>query len=325
VNKNNANTIEIKGKLYDAITGLAVQSTPKAESVVAEEGLSTPPVNQKPLSSDAVRHLPKTSQTLMRAAVKKPGENVARHINITESRDKATAETSSPTLVTPRPDHSQRAALLKQSDQINHFVRPGDTSPVQSEDTVVEAPPPTPEPPKGPADHLLERGLSQATAHEQLPVTPMKFSRRSSSLLAVPAVIVVALLVFGNYAFTNLQLRIASAKAGFSTSLPTYHPAGFTLGQMSYNTGIFASNFYTKNSNQSYTITQKNTSWNTQDVLQDSIRTTTSNYKIIQLGSRTIYLYGNGDAAWISGKIWYQIDSDGSLNESQIIDVANSL
>ena len=220
---------------------------------------------------------------------------------------------------------SQRAALTKQSDRISHFVSPSASpvfKPVSPTITPSRSNPSAP--PISPANILLHRALSRATAHEQ-PLAGKKTSKRYRvAFIAVP-VLVGALLIIGTRDFTSLQLKIASAKAGFSTSLPAYHPAGFALNQLSYNSGIFASEFLTKNSNQGYIITQKSTSWNTQDLLNNYVGSVATSYQVVQLGSRTIYLYGHGNASWVSGGIWYQIDSDGSLSESQIIDTINSL
>lgn len=338
VNKSNTNTIEINGQLYDAVSGAPLQSTSSTEAPTTDQNASaTPAPDQQRSINDAVRRAPKTSQLLMRSAVKKPDQSLKRRIKISESTDRVIdpipdiEEPSVNRLAAPKPSRVERAALLQQSERINHsFSVPSKSLEIQPVEPVAEAAQPqqaipaTP-PPKSPADLLLERGLHKATAHEQSPLKSNKSGWKRASLVAIPAVIVLALLVFGGRTFTNLQLRIASAKAGFVTNLPAYQPAGFTLDQMNYNSGIFASDFYAKNSNQSYTITQKSTSWSTQDLLSNYVNLVTKNYKTIQIGTRSIYMYSDGDATWVNGHIWYQIDSDGSLNESQIINIANSI
>jgi hypothetical protein len=310
VNKNNTNTIEIKGQLYDAVTG---------ELIDPEQLPQAPPVQKHPVNA-AERHTPKTSQLLMRSAVTKPTPS-------SENQNKASADIpKSVNLTTQRQQRAQRASASRQSEQISHiFVAPSEKLATPPKDSVLETSQsiawtaaleastnPTKTPPK--------TSFKQATA----PKKSTKPRRRHRALAAIPVLVVLALLVFGSRAFTTLQLKIASAKVGFSTNLPAYRPAGFTLDQMNYNSGIFASDFYAKN-NQSYTITQKSTTWNTQELLANYVHLVAPTYKVIQLGTRTIYLYGDGNASWISANIWYQINSDGSLNESQIIDMANSL
>jgi hypothetical protein len=343
VNKNKTNIIEIKGQLDDATQGARVKTIPKAKSSVTipvkNVSSAKATARQALLSSkhpvnDARGHTPKTSQILMRSVVKKPGPALKRHLKISGSTDNEIGKTpmsALPLNISLNKQHhkrSQRAALTKQSDRISHFVSPS-TSPIfKPVSPTIRTPAPSRSnpsaPPISPADILLHQALSRATAHEQPLVGKTTSKRYRIAFIAVP-VLVGALLIIGTRDFTSLQLKIASAKAGFSTSLPAYHPAGFALNQLSYNSGIFASEFLTKNSNQGYIITQKSTSWNTQDLLNNYVGSVATSYQVVQLGSRTIYLYGHGNASWVSGGIWYQIESDGSLSESQIIDTINSL
>lgn len=143
-------------------------------------------------------------------------------------------------------------------------------------------------------------------------------------MVAVPAVILI-LVVFGGAIFTKLQLQVVSAKAGFNAVLPSYHPAGFGLRHLNYGSGTFASEFQNKNGGQAYTITQSKSAWSTQDLLNNYLSVNSIQYQSISLGTNTIFLYGNGNATWVARGIWYQINSNSGLNESQLIDLANSL
>jgi hypothetical protein len=334
VNKNKTNIIEIKGQIDDAGAGAGLKPVSKVLSSVTipvKNLSSAKATSHKHPLNDARGHTPKTSQILMRSAVRKPAPALKRHIKISESTDRSigrTPELALPLNISPNKRH-QRAALTKQSDRISHFVPPSASPVFKPASTGNQAIDPPPEanpsaPPISPADILLNRALNRATAHEQPAVEITGSKRYRLAFVAVP-VLVAALLVIGVRDFTSLQLKIASAKAGFATSLPAYRPAGFDLNQLNYNSGIFASEFRAKNSNQGYIITQKSTSWTTQDLLDNYVKTAAASYQVVQLGNRTIYLYGNGDASWVNGGIWYQIVSDGSLSESQIIDTINSL
>ena len=124
----------------------------------------------------------------------------------------------------------------------------------------------------------------------------------------------------------KIQLKEASSRAGFATALPSYHPVGYSLEQLQYSSGIFSGEYTSKsNATLAYTVTQRSTSWSSQELLAQYVALNTPNYHVVQLGSLTIYLYGNGAATWVRNSVWYQITSDGSLNQSQLIDMANSL
>jgi hypothetical protein len=342
VNKNNTNTIEINGQLYDSGNGKPVQdahstpwSTPIPVKDASDNDNSTRvKVKRTRAVNEAAPRTPETSHILMRSAVKKPAQSLKRSLKVSASTD-TTLHTPPLAevlpyagLFTPNQNRVERASLLKQSEQISHFGPPSESQaaqPVKPVDRSWQPAPQTtpPAPPKSPTDALLERALQQADSHEK-PSLPLGRSKlRRLSLVGVP-VVVLALIIVGTHGFTNVELRIASAKAGFSTSLPAYEPAGYNLGQLKYSKGVFASKFHDSNGNR-YTITQGTTSWNTTDLLDNYVNNTTPNYQVVRVGDRTIYLYGSGNATWVSNGIWYQINSDGSLSESQLINVANSL
>lgn len=330
VKKNISNTIEIQGQLYDALTGAPVKSAAEtATNLKRKISDIKHPINNG-------RHGPEPSKILMRSAVKKPDNGFNDSDKTLESSYQSTSSDpvkerpSFTHIATQQQQRIERAALHKQSQQISHFPEPRQTSYPQPVKQVIanqaSLPAVTQVSQKNSTDILLERNLDQvSSASKESMAKSKRLGWRKFSFIAIPVLVVLAIIIFGGKTFTSLQLKIASAKAGFNTSLPSYHPAGFRLDQMSYNNGIFASNFYTKNNNQSYTITQKATSWDNQDLVNNYISLVTTNYKAIKLGNRTIYLYGNGNATWVNNHIWYQIDTDGYLNEAQIIDLANSL
>lgn len=334
--KKNNKTIETEGKPYDAMSGLPVQSGSLTSLKIPISVKERAHVQRQPINSVA-RPTPKTSPILMRSSVKKPGFGFKRHLTISESTDSLIDATpivvpsSHIDIAAQQSLRNQRAAAIKQSERISHFVAPPiqqATKPVSSGDQSWQPAPQTspPEPPKSRTDLILERGLDQATAHEQKPLLKHGSKWRRTSLMSASVAAAVVVLFIGLHGFTKLQLRVASAKVGFSTSLPSYQPTGFGLGQLSYSSNIFASEFQSKSGAESYTITQETTPWTSQDLLDNYVIVNNlRDYQTVHVGDRTIYLYGTGDATWVSGGIWYQIDSDGSLNASQLIGVANSL
>ena len=345
VNKNKDNISKIKGKRDATNSGkiaLFRGSKHPTISIPIKEITSTTTkielmlAQKKRPTNHVPHHAPENHPVLKRTNVNKPGAGLKRRLRVSTatdslvSRSVANAVTPYDILGHKREQREQRAAFFRQSDRINHFIIPSESQALQLSRLDSATPQPVPQlaepaPSKSPTDVLLERALLQANSSpDQPPTKPNKANWHRITLVAIPLV-VLGLFIVGATEFTNLQLRQASAKTGFTTSLPAYHPAGFSLGQMSYNSGIFASEFHSKNNNQTYTVTQRSSSWNTQELLNSYVSSTDPNYQVIQLGSRTIYLYGIGNATWVSKGVWYQINSDGSLNESQLIDVANSL
>ncbi len=343
MNKNNTNTIEINGQLYDSGDGKPVKNTPVvpwSTPISIKNATENEPAEQitvvkrAPTSGEVKPHTPEASHILMRSAVKKPDQSLKRRLQVSANTDTLlhtppiTEDDVPSAIVSHNQARVQRAAQYTQSEQVSHFVKPVENQaaqPVKPVDQSWQPAPQTDPPavPKSPTDTLLEHALQQADSHEEPPLAAGKSMWRRISLVGVPA-IVVAIIIVGTHSFTNLELRIASAKVGFNTSLPAYEPSGYSLTQLKYSKGVFASKFHDSAGNR-YTITQGTTSWNTTDLLDNYVSNTTPNYQVVHVGNRTIYLYGSGNATWVDHGIWYQINSDGSLNESQLISVANSL
>jgi hypothetical protein len=342
--KKNNKTIETKGTAYDTIKGRAIQPgnltslkipISLRETSPTQNATQLTSVRRKHPINNTSRHAPKTSQILMRSSVKKPSTGFKRHLKISGSIVNPTAKTplaapSRLSVTNQQVLRNQRAASFKQSELINHFRTPPmqqAAKPLSAGDQSWQpAPQTTPAAlPKSPTDLLLERAINQATPHEQ-PTLKGKSKWHRASLITIPIAAAAIVLFIGGHGLTRVQLRVASAEAGFHTSLPAYQPAGFGLSQLSYSNNIFSSEFHSKNGAQSYTVTQESTPWDSQGLLDNYVITNSGHaYQTVHVGDRTIYLYGVGDATWVNGGIWYQINSDGSLNNSQLIGVANSL
>jgi len=187
---------------------------------------------------------------------------------------------------------------------------------------------------------IFQRALTHATAHEQPPVHPKKLARlqRSTSrpkrpaahrrtiTLATTALAVVLLTGFIAYQNkANLTLRVASAAAGFHATLPGYKPSGFAIANFKYSVGNVAVNFHNAQTNTSYSLTQKNSNWDSQTLLDSYVATKSHTYQTLQSGGRTIYIYGNNDAAWVNNGIMYQVSSNGSLSTSDVLGIATSM
>jgi hypothetical protein len=122
----------------------------------------------------------------------------------------------------------------------------------------------------------------------------------------------------------NIQLQLASAKAGFSVSSPLYRPDGYSLNKMTYSAGLAAS-LYKNQSNQSFTLSQKKSNWDSQTLLENFVATKGDSYKGYQSNGRTVYVFGEGNATWVNGGIWYQIQGADQLTNEQLVKIAASM
>jgi hypothetical protein len=180
---------------------------------------------------------------------------------------------------------------------------------------------------------LFENALASASSHEQSAPkeSHAKKARRGakkrSKLLSVAAAVAVFVLLAGFIAYqnrANIELQLASAKAGFHVTTPLYKPSGFALGKLTYSPGA-ASLAYKNSNNQSFNVTQKESNWDSQTLLDNYVVAAGNSYQGFQSNGRTVYVYGDGNATWVNGGIWYQIHADSSLDSDQLVKIAASM
>ncbi len=352
--KNN-NIIEINGQRYDIHTGFVVPSPGvKHDKVKPPVATSKIQVRVKPDIHDIVRrpakhvqaHTPGRAHTLMRNAVKRPGPDLKQlkaygpaDIRVKQSLPALKVSKSAWSLNTRR---LQRAARIAKSQQINHFSAAtateftplpaqlntvARTSQAAIRNHVLRTPAVTTQDDKSTTTaKLLERALEQATSHQQQPPRTVRHKRAKLRNHVVAGGLVLFLL--GGVAIQNLpniRLQLASAKVGFSASLPDYQPAGFSLGKLNYGTGVVAAQFHSNSDERLYSLVQKRSSWDNPALRDIFVAPIDRNYRTVEAGGRSIYLYGQHNATWINDGIWYVIQANGSLGDRQLIELATSL
>lgn len=338
--KNN-NIIDINGKRYDARTGAVL-----SHSHTKDTKPKMKPAVSKPTMHDVVRHPAKSaahhqpipSKTLMRHAVKKPSPAPKSGIKA-HGPTEGLVEKSLANIVVSKsaksldPKRLQHAKKVSKSHLITHFS--DITSDASAVDSALPAKPLVASRPGAiPASgktikpsttaELLEHAIQQASSHlEAEPVKPRRKHKTRTTLAAASAVLLIAFV--GYQEMPSLKLNIASARAGFSADLPNYRPAGYSLGQLSYSPGIVATKFNSNSDQRSYTITQKTSSWDSQALKENFVTSTSQDFQAVESAGCTVYLYGNGNATWVNGGVWYIVSSGGSLTNQQLVQLATSI
>ena len=359
-----SNTIEINGQRYNATTGEAItggtghkpshnrrqidgvsakpshgHKLPTATKTLTPKLKATMPTAvKKPVmdiarspASHATRHQPQVATTLMRTAVKKPQPSLKRHVKAIQPMDMP-ARSVHPVanLQAVRAQHTNAA---EHSGLIRHF------NPVVSSEfqpsTIIQRQPqpvsqpisPTATPVASKTDLLIQKALQNATSHTEVPVTPKQRHFSKAARITTGALIALALVGIAGYQnLGNLKLHFAANKAGFAASLPAYRPSGYRLSTVTAIGGAVGINFHSNSDQRAYTVTEKTSDWNSAMLLSTFVTPTAGNdYQTISAAGRTIYLYGKNNATWVNGGIWYQVVSQGSLSNQQLIDLATSL
>jgi hypothetical protein len=329
--RKNINTIEINGHRYDASTGAHLKRSP--------------PTGARPAAKPSLSRKPAPSRTLMRQAVQKPGPGLKRRLkaqgdvdSLAQQALESIAASSLSSLRRLDAKRLQDAQKVAKSQFVSHFSAAAATAaasytpPTASPkpNPAGRAIPPLTSPAKRPrttAD-LLERAVQQATSHQELPPAGQTRHSRAKRNAAISAAVVLPVLVLAVVVAQNLpnvRLQMASAKAGFSASLPAYRPAGYSLGQLNYSDGVVAAQFHSNSDGRHYTITQQRSSWDDASLRDSFVAPLDARYQAVEAGGHTIYLYGERDATWVNGGIWYVVQANGSFSDRQLIELATSL
>jgi hypothetical protein len=324
--------ITINGKQYDAVTG-----APIAAPASAVRTRSYGSFDIKPAAG--MHKGPDRSQTLRRTNVPKP---------VTAARPLASRHTRSISPITTHPEVSrfsrpEQAHTVSPGEVFQRSTNEGDTPiglAVQMQNYTpaakVSMPVRKAKAPAKPKSHAVtDHQVAKAKTHKEKAHHAKKTAPKVSPLrkikLTPPLVIsgVVVLLAIGITAayFTvpALSLFVSAKSANVEASYPNYVPAGYHFkGPVSYRDGEVSMTFAANGSNKTFTILQRNSSWDSEAVLDNYVLARSGNYLTYSEKGLTIYTFGS-DAAWINARVLHAISGDAHLTSDQILRIAASM
>lgn len=356
-------TITINGRLYDAVTGLPVKAS-AAKPIVTPKPV-TPANPAKPAgtpsrgqaAADAVHSSLQRSVTLARRAAKKPVTSVhkiVRRPQAGRSMDiaaKPNLRKFSPNPVVPKPSGAKpaapKAAAAKPAAKTlsSRLVPKPVRRPAQA-DTPAQVHPLAarasakaaakqqaaqkavePKTSKQVKDAAIAKALETAkpAAKPSKKKTNKKLINRS---LFIGGILLIILLgLFAVYRFVpSVSVSLAASQAGVDAQYPSYVPDGFALEQpVSYSDGEVALTFASNSNEDTYTISQKRSSWDSSAVLDNVVTPLVGdNYTTTQERGLKIFTYANG-AAWVNGGVLYTISGEATLSNDQVRRIATGL
>lgn len=333
--------------------GMAMDGIMPSHAVPLKSGLTPKKPAVKHQLKPIAAHHPEHAKTLRRDVVKQPVITPKKPLkpqaptDIIKQKPDVLAVAPKLSSQVVDPDRATRAQAVPHSPQIERFrkLRPrygarSATVPTPAAHRPIESISPNriaprhAQPSRSPSeDDIFEQAIAYAKSHEQ--PAPKESARqkakrasrkhkRSLSILA-SVLLVVAL---GGFIFwqnrADVELQLASARSGVAASIPAYKPSGFAIKGLTYSPGTVTIGFRSP-SNQSYSVVQKTSNWDSQTLLENYVATSGQPYNAYQAAGRTVYVYGNGNATWVNGGIWYQVNDNGTLNKNQIINLATSM
>lgn len=183
----------------------------------------------------------------------------------------------------------------------------------------------------GHLEQLVNSALASANSHEgRRGGRSVKNMSRRSAWLTVGAICSIVVLLGAFFAYQNVPnvaMRLAARQAGVAASVPTYKPAGFSFdGPISYANGLVTLHYVANgDSDRSFVITQRKSSWDSQSLLSNYVLAENKQYQTYQDQGKTIYIYDDSNATWVDGGVWYNVAGKANLNSDQLLHIASSM
>lgn len=360
MNKKNQNYIVINGKTYDARSGLVVKdTTPVARPRVSRSmnDIAPTPVRAVPQKTAAVtapaahpavqravgktiHRKPQRAQTLLRTSVQRPAKpatpiigertmaaqarqeraqqatkhnDVQRFAKVNPAAIKPVAEPQQETAhsIALAQLQSQHPALKKAIAENQKELKGSDLKEALIKQRIAEAP----------------ESHTEKPARQNQGRLNAFFSKQPRLLTAAVSTLCVLMLV-GYVTYLNMpviSMRIAASRAGFAATMPGYKPSGYSLrGPVAYSPGQVNLAYNSNTGGEGFTLTQRQTSWDAQALLDNYVAKQTHDYLTYQEKGLTIYMY-NGKAAWVNGGVWYNVSGKAALSSDQILQMATSM
>lgn len=234
----------------------------------------------------------------------------------------------------------RHAGGVPRSNMVSRFGAPIRTAPTKSQVTSSTQPKPAARQQTTAAtkqEHpAIAKALASATSHEQTKLKKPRLNARlakklriSPKLVSSGAFALAFLFIGGFFTYQNIPgitMKVAATRSGVQGNLPGYRPSGFRLdGGIAYKKGQITINYKSTTDDRNYKLTQDNSAWDSQSLLDNYIATTRNTYQTVQDKGKTIYIYDESNATWVDGGIWYRIEGDSSLNSHQLLRIAASL
>lgn len=362
------NIITINGRSYDAITGMPIAShtsqpktshhqapkhhSPHAPHAKAHRAFSdisgptriktvpVPDPDPTPVKSPhsevkahTVHQKPQKSQTLHRAALKKPAP--LRQLN--PAPVKVEADYAQSTV--------QRSPAISKFGPTHHSIAPRHSVATPHPEPPAEARPrihpvaakalthvtpamAAPQSSKELKEALIRERLAEAQSPTEAPASPRRRLGKQPRLATILTSSLALLLLAGYLTYINLpniSMRVAATRAGISANYPNYKPDGYRFtGPITYQPGEVNITFQSNTNDRNFVIKQKASSWDSQAVLDNYVSKKTGTYLTYQERGLTIYSFGN-QAAWVNGGLLYTIEGNAPLSSDQLMRIATSM
>ena len=330
------------------ISGKSTQKAPKIapQKQVIPARKTESPAHSSRSTHHVVAHKTEKAKTLMRSGLAKPRfrSSAAEKDLYTQhafakntKRAKRAKAVEKSSLINKFHSYSSHAAFVHKTNAPNP-TKPINSQPATANDAALK--PVAPSKPKNQAvatsvsavsksEKLFTDAIAKAKDDVYQPVHKKhKAKSKKKTAAKWSAGLVTIALVIGFAVVQSLPLiyiKMASSKAGFSAQYPDYQPSGFSLQKpIQSSPGQIIMQYLSASDERNFSIIQKVSNWNSKSLVENFLQSNNKTFQTIQDNGKTIYIYDDTSATWVSGGIWYQIEGNSKFNNDQLVRLASS-
>ena len=337
--KMSQEVIRLQGKAYDAVTGALATGVVKTSKKPATRHTVIAKISTTSVHHSTINHMKahaaQPSHTLMRRAVKKPGQSLKRQVHVQGALTRPLPATVAVKHSVAQVDAERlhKAQQIPKHQRVNRFGTPteevafkfADIPVHQAPDTIPSNNPPVTPPPtptNRPTD-VFEQAMHTATNFIDITAHRAHFKKVTRRhMLSAASGTLALLLIAGFAAYQNtpgLQLKVAGFRAGVATATPDFRATGFAYNGATADHSRLVIGL--KSASGDYQLSEQKTNWSSQDMISQVSAVDASgqaNYSTMQAAGNTVYRLGSTQATWVKDGIWYQVNGNQNLTDKQL-------
>ncbi len=220
-----------------------------------------------------------------------------------------------PTSTTPTPASQQASKVLNDIVAPTPSVTPAPSQPTPAGSTTTVAG----------VTMSREDALKLALGEDAAPQAATKTGPARPTAVVMT---VIGLALLGAFLWqanaTDIQVKLASLRAGLTASVPGFVPGGWSKAQ-SLKASEGGVGYELVKDGKALKVEQQKSDWDSQAVLEQYVLRRSTDYLALQSQGLTIYMYGDNQAAWVNQGTFYTLSGDHGIEQDDIIRMATSL
>lgn len=177
-----------------------------------------------------------------------------------------------------------------------------------------------------PARKIIESSLKKVNSEDYKYLPKKDTKLRKLFITFIIVVLAILLLNFYEFIYPKLKIYFASNVAGFNAATAKFIPPGYSLEKVIAQKGSIDSVYDFNTSKLKFSINESPSTWDDATLIDAYlVPNGDTNYNLITANGINIYAYGDGNATWVTGGIWYVLNGNSNISNNDLVKIATSM